>query len=72
MQIKQLSLNHCFSHLRGLKGLCFKGFDGFQLAVDIIRCRLEVLNVSLNLVDHGLVLENLPVVREVYCLRLLG
>lgn len=72
LQVDQLSLNLALGLLSVLDSLGLEGIDGLQLAVDIVGGGLEVLEVVLDLVDDGLVLEDVPVVGEVNGLRLLG
>lgn len=72
LQVDQLSLDLALGLLSVLDGLSLEGVDGLQLAVDIVGSGLEALEVVLNLVDDGLVLEDVAVVGEVDGLRLVG
>lgn len=72
LQVHQLSLNATLGLLSRLDSLSLKGVDSLDLTRNIVSGRLEGLEVILNLVNDGLVLERLAVVREVDGLRLLG
>ena len=72
MQVAQLLVYHQLCLLGTLHGLCLKGLNGLDLAVDIVRLGLESIEASLDFIDDGRVLEYTAVVREVDCLRLLG
>lgn len=69
-QIRQLGLNAALGLLRALDGLGLEGIDGLELAVQVIRRGLEVLEVILDLVDDGLVLQGSAVIVKVDGLRL--
>lgn len=72
LQIHQLRLNATLGFLGRLDSLSLKGIDSLELACDIVGRRLEGLEVVLDLVNDGLVLERLAVVRKVDGLGLLG
>ena len=72
MQIAQLSIHDALRFLCILDRLCLERLDRFQLPADIIRHRFETLEVVLNLIDDGLVLEDRAVGGEVDGLGLLG
>lgn len=72
LQVDQLSLDLALGLLSVLHSLGLEGVDGLQLAVDIVGGGLETLEVVLDLVDDGLVLEHVAVVGKVDGLRLLG
>lgn len=69
LQATQLSLNLALGLLSGLDSLSLKGVNSLQLTANVVGSRLEALEVVLDLVDDGLVLEDLAVVGEVDCLR---
>lgn len=72
MQVHQLGLNATLGLLSRLDSLSLKGIDSLELTGNIVGGRLEGLEVVLDLVNDGLVLERLAVVREVDGLGLLG
>ena len=72
LQVHQLGLDATLGLLGRLDGLSLKGIDGLELTSNVVGGRLEGLEVVLNLVNDGLVLEGLAVVRKVDGLGLLG
>ena len=72
LQVHQLGVNLALSLLSVGNGLGLEGVNGLKLAGNVVGGRLEVLEVVLDLVDDGLVLQDLAVVREVDGLGLLG
>lgn len=72
LEVLQLGLDLTLGLLSVLHSLGLKGIDSLQLAGNIVGGGLEALEVLLDLVDDGLVLEHTAVVREVDGLRLLG
>lgn len=72
LQVDELSVDLALGLLGVLDGLGLEGIDGLQLAADIVRSRLEALEVVLDLVNDGLVLEDAAVVGKVDGLGLLG
>lgn len=72
VEVNQLSLNLTPGLLSGLNSLSLKGIDSLNLAANIVRSGLEGLERALDLVDDGLVLQDIAVVREVDGLGLLG
>jgi len=71
LQAVQLLVDLALGLLGVLDGLSLKRLDGLELAVQVVRRRLEVLEGVLDLVDDGLVLEHPAVVVKVDRLRLL-
>ena len=71
LQAPQLSLNLALRRLSIGNGLGLERLNGLDLSVDVVRRGLERLEVALDLVDDGLVLQHLAVVREVDRLALL-
>lgn len=71
LETAELGLNLALGLLSALDGLGLESVDGLQLAADIVGGGLEVLEVVLDLVDDGLVLQDLAVVLEVDSLGLL-
>lgn len=71
LETAELGLNLALGLLSALDGLGLESIDGLQLAADIVGGGLEVLEVVLDLVDDGLVLQDLAVVLEVDSLGLL-
>lgn len=71
LQAPQLSLNLALRRLGIGNGLGLERLNGLDLSVDIVRHGLERLEVALDLVDNGLVLEHLAVVLKVDRLALL-
>ena len=72
LQVHQLGVNLALSLLSVGNGLGLEGVNGLKLAGNVVGGRLEVLEVVLDLVDDGLVLQDLAVVREVNGLGLLA
>lgn len=72
LQVLQLGLNLTLGSLGVLNSLGLEGVNGLQLAADIVGNGLEGLEVVLELVDDGLVLQDAAVVAEVNGLGLLG
>lgn len=72
LQVNQLSLDLALSLLSALHSLGLKGIDSLNLTANIVGRRLEALEVALDLVNDGLVLQHVAVVGEVDGLRLLG
>lgn len=72
LQVLQLGLNLTLGSLGVLNSLGLEGINSLQLAVDIVGNGLEGLEVVLELVDDGLVLQDAAVVAEVNGLGLLG
>lgn len=72
LEVDQFSLDATLGGFGALDGLGLESLDGFELAVDVVRSGLEVLEVVFDLVDDGLVLQDLAVGGEVDCLGLLG
>ena len=72
LQILQLQIDSALRLLGILHRLHLERLDGLDLAAHIISSRLEGGEVLLDLVDHGCVLEDRAVVREVDLLRLFG
>lgn len=71
LQIPQLLIDLPLSHLRILNRLSLKRLDSLNLPSNIICSWLEALEVILDLVDYGLVLEHGAVMAEINFLRLL-
>jgi hypothetical protein len=72
LQTAELDL-HLLLGLFGVAGGdLFEFVDGSQLLGDVVAGRLEGLEVALDLVDHGLVLQQRPVVAKVDRLGLFG
>lgn len=71
-QVAQLGLDLALSLLGILDGLGLESVNGLELAVHVVGRGLEALEVALEFVDDGLVLQDFAVVREVDFLRLLG
>lgn len=71
LQVHQLRLNATLGLFGRLDSLSLKGVDSLELAGNIVGGRLKGLEVVLDLVNDGLVLERLAVVREVDRLGLL-
>jgi hypothetical protein len=72
LQVDKLGIDLALGLLGVLDGLGLESVDGLQLAADIVGSGLEGLEVVLDLVDDGLVLEDTAVVGEVDGLGLLG
>ena len=72
LQVLQLDLNLALGSLGVLNSLGLESVNGLQLAADIVRSGLEGLEVVLDLVDDGLVLQDAAVVAEIFGLGLLG
>lgn len=72
LQVLQLGLNLTLGSLGVLNSLGLEGVDGLQLTVDIVGSGLEGLEVVLELIDDGRVLQDAAVVAEVNGLGLLG
>lgn len=72
LQIPQLHIDPPFRILRTLDRLFLKRLNRLDLPAHIIRRRLPLLEVVLDLVDYALVLQDAAVVREIDCLRLVG
>lgn len=71
LQLNQLRLDLTPSLFSVLDSLGLKGIDRLNLARDIIASRLEVLELGLDIIDHGLVLQRVAVVVKVDGLGLL-
>lgn len=69
VQFPQLSIDLALGLLSTLYGLCLESFDSLELPVDVVCRWLELLEVLLNLVDHGGVLEGVAEMLEVDGLR---
>jgi hypothetical protein len=69
LQILQLLINHGLGVLRALDSLGLERLDGLDLAAHVVRGRLEGLELLLDLVDDGRVLERAAVSGEVDRLR---
>jgi hypothetical protein len=72
LEVNQLRVDLALSLLSVLNSLGLESIDSLELAGNVVRGGLEVLEVVLDLVDDGLVLQHLAVVGEVDRLRLLG
>lgn len=72
LEVAEFSLNLALGLLSALDSLGLEGINGLQLAGNIVGGGLEVLELVLDLVDDGLVLQNAAVTGEVDGLRLLG
>lgn len=72
LQVDELSVDLALGLLGVLDGLGLESIDGLQLAADIVGGGLEALEVVLDLVNDGLVLEDAAVVGKVDGLGLLG
>lgn len=72
LQVNQLGLDLALGLLSVLHSLGLKGIDGLELTGNIVGGRLEVLELSLDVIDDGLVLQGVAVVVEVDGLGLLG
>lgn len=72
LQILQLLINLALGLLSSLDGLRLECLDRLDLPVDVVLLRGEGVELLLEVVDDGLVLEDAAVVAEVDGLRLLG
>lgn len=72
LQVGELSLDLALGLLGVLNSLGLEGVDGLDLAANVVGSGLEGLEVVLDLVDDGLVLQDAAVVGEVDGLGLLG
>lgn len=72
LQVLQLSVDLGLGLLSALDGLSLVGLDGLDLAANVVLLDLEAVELLLNVVDDGGVLENGAVVGEVDLLGLLG
>lgn len=72
LQIPQLLINHTLRLLCRLNSLSLEALNSLDLPVHIVRLGLESLELLLDVIDDGLVLEDRSVVGEVHALRLLG
>lgn len=72
LEVAEFSLNLALGLLSALDSLGLEGINGLQLAGNIVGGGLEVLELVLDLVDDGLVLQDAAVTGEVDGLRLLG
>lgn len=72
LQILKLHINPALGLLRALHSLRLESLDGLDLAVDIVLLDAVALELLLDVVDDGGVLQDLAVVREVDVLRLLA
>lgn len=71
LQILQLGVNLALGLLGALDGLGFVGLDGLDLTADVVLLDLEAVELLLDVVDDGGVLEDGAIVREVDLLGLL-
>lgn len=72
LQTPQLSLNLAFRLLRALHRLRLKRLDRLELPVHIVRCGFERVELGLQLVHDGLILQHPAVMREINALRRLA
>lgn len=72
LQVLQLGVDLALGLLGALDGLGLVGLNGLDLAADVVLLDLEAVELLLDVVDDGGVLEHAAVVREVDLLRLLG
>jgi hypothetical protein len=72
LEIAQLLVDNGLGLLGALQGLCLEGLNGLDLSAHIVRLGLESVELFLDVVDDGLVLEDAAVVLEVDGLRLFG
>jgi hypothetical protein len=72
LQILQLQINTSLRLLGILDSLCLKSLNGLELSSNIVSRGLESAEVLLDLIDDGLVLQDLAVAREVDGLWLFG
>jgi len=72
LQILQLQINTSLGRLGILHSLCLKSLNRLNLSPNIVCRRLERIEMLLNLVNNGLVLQNRTVVCEVDFGGLLG
>lgn len=72
LEIAELLVDNGLGLLGALQGLCLEGLNGLDLPAHIVRLRFEGVELLLDVVDDGLVLEDATVVLEVDGLRLLG
>lgn len=72
LQIAQLLVNHTLGLLGTLHSLGLERFNGLDLPSHIVRLGLEGIELLLDVVNDGLVLEDAAVVGEIDGLRLLG
>lgn len=72
LEVDELLVDLALSLLGVLDSLGLESINGLQLAADIVRSGLEVLEVVLDLVNNSLVLQGLAVVGEVDGLGSLG
>jgi hypothetical protein len=72
LQIAQLLVHNALGLFGALDGLRLECLDCLNLSADIVCLGLESVELLLNVVDDGLVLEDAAVVLEVDGLRLLG
>lgn len=61
LQVLQLGIHLPLGRLRALDSLDLEGLDRLDLPTHIVRLRLELLELGLDLVDNGAVLERVPV-----------
>lgn len=72
LKVLKLSIDLGLGGLGALDGLSLVGLDGLDLAVDVVLLDLEGVELLLNVVDDGGVLQDGAVVGEVDLLGLLG
>ena len=72
LQITDLRIDSALGLLRALHSLCLESLDGLDLPAHIVLLDLEAVDLLLNIVDDGGVLEEGAVVGEVDFLGLFG
>ena len=70
LEIAQLPVDNALGLLGALHSLCLESLDSLDLPSNIVRLGLECIELLLDIVDNGGILENGPVVGEVDRLRL--
>lgn len=72
LQVQKLSINLALGSFGAFDSLSLEGLNGLDLAVDVVLLDLEAVELLLNVIDDGLVLQDRAVVGEVDGLGLFG